>query len=58
MTTSIITSSRLARTTHELLVRLRKQVPGKAAARTEKGERPSLGEDIFRDARYPHAERL
>jgi hypothetical protein len=37
----------LARTTHELMLRLRKQVPGKAAATPKKGARPSLGEDIF-----------
>lgn len=37
----------LARTTHDLLIRLRKQVPGKEAAKTKKGARPSLGEDIF-----------
>jgi len=37
----------LARTTHDLLVRLRKQVPGKAARAPKKGARPSLGEDIF-----------
>jgi hypothetical protein len=37
----------LARTTHELLVRLRKQVPGKAARASKKGARPSLGEGIF-----------
>lgn len=38
----------LARTTHTLLLRLRKQVPGKSSARTPKtGARPSLGEDIF-----------
>lgn len=36
-----------ARTTHELLLRLRKQVPGKAASMPKKGARPSLGEDIF-----------
>jgi len=35
------------RTTRELLVRLRKQVPGKSAAKQETGGRPSLGEDIF-----------
>ncbi len=37
----------LARTTHELLVRLRNQVPSKAARAPKKGARPSLGEDIF-----------
>ncbi len=37
----------LARTTHELLLRLRKQVPGKASSTPKKGIRPSLGEDIF-----------
>lgn len=37
----------LARTTHDLLVRLRKQVPGKAASAPKKGARPSLGEGIF-----------
>jgi hypothetical protein len=37
----------LARTTHDLLVRLRKQVPVKAARSPKKGARPSLGEDIF-----------
>ena len=37
----------LARTTHDLLLRLRKQVPGKAASPPKKGARPSLGEDIF-----------
>lgn len=36
-----------ARTTHALLLRLRKQVPGKAARATKQGARPSLGEDIF-----------
>lgn len=34
------------RTTQELLMRLRKQVPSKAAT-ARKGARPSLGEDIF-----------
>jgi hypothetical protein len=37
----------LARTTHELLLRLRKQVPGKASSVPKKGARTSLGEDIF-----------
>ncbi|HEX5364197.1 MAG TPA: hypothetical protein VFW59_07990 [Gallionella sp.] len=37
----------LARTTHELLVRLRRQVPGKALGTPKKGARPSLGDDIF-----------
>lgn len=37
----------VARSTHELLVRLRKQVPGKAPGTPKKGARPSLGEDIF-----------
>ncbi|MDD2914752.1 MAG: hypothetical protein PHP70_05475 [Gallionella sp.] len=37
----------LARTTHDLLLRLRKQVPGKSLATPKKGARPSLGEDIF-----------
>jgi len=37
----------LARTTHDLLVRLRKQVPGKADSTPKKGARKSLGEDIF-----------
>jgi hypothetical protein len=37
----------LARTTRELLLRLRKQVPGKAARAPKKGARPSLGEAIF-----------
>ncbi len=37
----------LARTTHDLLFRLRKQVPGKASTTPRKGARPSLGEDIF-----------
>jgi hypothetical protein len=36
-----------ARTTHDLLLRLRKQVPGKLAPAPKKGARPSLGEDIF-----------
>jgi hypothetical protein len=37
----------LARTTHDLMLRLRRQVPSKAAATPRKGARPSLGEDIF-----------
>lgn len=42
----------LARTTHDLLLRLRKQVPGKSGTlkngtTPKKGARPSLGEDIF-----------
>jgi hypothetical protein len=37
----------LARTTHDLMLRLRKQVPGKAASTSRKGTRPTLGEDIF-----------
>lgn len=37
----------LARSTHELLLRLRKQVPRKSAPAPRKGARPSLGEDIF-----------
>lgn len=37
----------LARTTHDLLLRLRKQVPGKSARAPRKNARPSLGEDIF-----------
>lgn len=36
----------LARTTHTLLMRLRRQVPSKAAT-PKQGARPSLGEDIF-----------
>jgi len=36
-----------ARTTHELLLRLRKQVPSKSARTPRKGARPSLGESIF-----------
>jgi len=36
-----------ARTTHDLLLRLRKQVPGKSVKKPRKGARPSLGEDIF-----------
>jgi hypothetical protein len=37
----------IARTTHDLLLRLRKQVPGKTSGTPRKGKRPSLGEDIF-----------
>lgn len=37
----------LGRTTKELLMRLRKQVPSKAAATGKTPQRPSLGEDIF-----------
>ncbi|MGC2166905.1 MAG: hypothetical protein WA632_12940 [Gallionella sp.] len=37
----------LARTTHTLLLRLRKQVPSKLARVPRKGGRRSLGEDIF-----------
>jgi hypothetical protein len=37
----------IGRTTKELLLRLRKQVPSKAASAAKKGGRPSLGEDIF-----------
>jgi hypothetical protein len=37
----------LARTTHDLLVRLRKQVPNKTARVQKKRARPSLGEAIF-----------
>jgi len=38
----------VARSTHELLVRLRKQVPSKSLVTPpKKGARPSLGEDIF-----------
>lgn len=36
-----------ARTTKELLLRLRKQVPGKSVSTPKTGGRPSLGEDIF-----------
>ncbi len=36
-----------ARTTHALLLRLRKQVPGKLVSTPKQGGRPSLGEDIF-----------
>jgi len=36
-----------ARTTHELLLRLRKQVPSKSMRTPRKGARPSLGEGIF-----------
>ncbi len=35
------------RSTRELLLRLRKQVPSKAVSTPKKGARPSLGEDIF-----------
>ena len=35
------------RTTQELLLRLRKQVPGKPVGAPKAGGRPSLGEDIF-----------
>jgi hypothetical protein len=35
------------RTTKELLLRLRKQVPSKSASKSKIGGRPSLGEDIF-----------
>ncbi|MDO8207946.1 MAG: hypothetical protein Q7T38_09050 [Gallionella sp.] len=35
------------RTTQELLLRLRKQVPSKAISAPKPGARPSLGEDIF-----------
>ena len=37
----------LARTTHDLLLRLRKQVPSKSVSAPKTGGRPSLGEDIF-----------
>ena len=37
----------LARTTNELLLRLRKQVPSKSVRAPKTGGRPSLGEDIF-----------
>jgi len=37
----------MGRSTKELLLRLRKQVPSKAATPAKKGARPSLGEDIF-----------
>ncbi|MCK9200622.1 MAG: hypothetical protein M0P59_15060 [Gallionella sp.] len=37
----------LARTTHDLLLRLRRQVPSKSVSTPKKGARPSLGEDIF-----------
>jgi hypothetical protein len=37
----------IGRTTKELLLRLRKQVPSKSVSTTKKGRRPSLGEDIF-----------
>jgi len=36
-----------ARTTHDLLLRLRRQVPSKPAHAPKAGGRPSLGEDIF-----------
>ncbi|OGT23752.1 MAG: hypothetical protein A2342_02735 [Gallionellales bacterium RIFOXYB12_FULL_54_9] len=35
------------RSTRELLIRLRKQVPGKVASVPKTGARPSMGEDIF-----------
>lgn len=35
------------RSTHELLLRLRKQVPSKALSTPKAGSRPSMGEDIF-----------
>lgn len=37
----------IGRTTRELLLRLRKQVPSKAVSPAKTGGRPSLGEDIF-----------
>jgi hypothetical protein len=37
----------IGRTTKELLLRLRKQVPTKSVSRPKAGSRPSLGEDIF-----------
>ncbi|MBU0689317.1 MAG: hypothetical protein KJ850_07240 [Gammaproteobacteria bacterium] len=37
----------MGRSTKELLLRLRAQVPSKAPAATKPGARPSLGEDIF-----------
>lgn len=37
----------VARSTYELLARLRRQVPSKALSTPKKGARPSLGEDIF-----------
>lgn len=37
----------IARTTHELLLRLRKQVPSKSVSAPKTAGRPSLGEDIF-----------
>jgi hypothetical protein len=37
----------MGRSTKELLLRLRRQVPSKAIATPKKGARPSLGEDIF-----------
>lgn len=39
--------SAYARTTKELLFRLRKQVPSSTSGTLKKGARPSLGEDIF-----------
>jgi hypothetical protein len=37
----------LGRTTQQLLMRLRKQVPSKPLSTPKPGARPSLGEDIF-----------
>lgn len=37
----------LGRSTRQLLLRLRKQVPSKPVSAPKKGSRPSLGEDIF-----------
>lgn len=37
----------IGRTTKELLLRLRKQVPSKSISTPKSGRRPSLGEDIF-----------
>lgn len=37
----------LSRSTHDLILRLRKQVPSKSISSPKKGARPSLGEDIF-----------
>lgn len=37
----------VGRSTRELLLRLRRQVPSKAVSAPKKGARPSLGEDIF-----------
>lgn len=37
----------LSRTTHELLLRLRRQVPVKSGRTPKQGARPNLGEDIF-----------